>query len=174
MTFYETYKLSLTRLGLKEKDKAIQTVLENGINAGLKIISALMGKTKTLEFTPVKNIPYTLPNDFLKLELLTQGGTILSANDYMIKSDFMLITDPDIAGTPVSMVYTYTPAAMTLTADADNTLPVADIFHNAVVSYACYYLSLHIGRVDLADKFIAEFTMATGRGDTNAGNSQKS
>ena len=176
MTFYEAYKTAITMFALKENDEKVKKITEAGLNAALRLIASTYGKTKSLLFTPLKNVPYTLPNDFLFLQLLMQDANILSENDYMIKSDFILITDPDIADTELSLIYTYTPALLTIKDNSNTELPVNSLYEHAVINYACYHIAMQVGRMDIADKFLNDFTLSTGIGkeDRNARSSKKS
>ena len=161
MKLKEIYKLALNRINAKEGDKQVESVVMSGINAAIKLISTQSKKSKSVTVTVVKNVPFTLPDDFLGLSmLLTTSGMKLSENDFYLDSNFILISDSTLVG-GLTMLYNYIPTDLTLTADGEKQPDVKAIYHSALAAYGAYMYHTISGS-NAAIMFLNEFNAITG------------
>jgi len=160
MKLKDIYKLALNRINAKEGDKQVEGVVMSGINAAIKLIATQSKKSKSVTVTVAKNIPFTLPDDFLSLSmLLTTAGMKLSDNDFYLDSNFILISDTELVG-GLTMLYNYIPVDMVLATDGDKQPDVKAIYHSALAAYGAYMFHTIAGS-GAATMFLNEFNAIT-------------
>lgn len=163
MKLKEIYKLALNRLNAHEGDKQIESIVMAGINAATKLIATKNKKTKSTKVTLVVNTPYQLPEDFVSLSMIIAKNYKLSDNDYYLESDYLLISDADLAG-EITMIYNFIPADMTLATDGESEPGIQAIYHSALAAYSCYHYHTMTGNLNAATVFLNEFNSVLGLG----------
>lgn len=165
MTLREIFKLALNRVGAREGDRQVENIVMSGINAAYKLIAISNKKSKSATIVTEKDVPTTLPSDFVSLLFLIKDGIgRLSQNEFYLDSDILLVTNPDMIG-ELTIIYNFIPEDLELPADADVVPSIQTAYHSALSAYAAYYFYNHIGNRDAAVMCLNEFNSITGLAD---------
>lgn len=164
MKLKEIYKLALNRVGEREGDRQIENIIMSGINAAYKLIAIKNKKTKSATITAEANTPVNLPKDFISLVMILkegQNGGRLSKNEYLLESDILFITNPELSG-ELKIVYNYIPEDLDLTENGEEEPTIQAAYHSALAAYAAYYYYNHKNNTNAAQMCLNEFNIITG------------